>query len=220
VLLTSTSALHGICESPPGGRRGGGASASANPADSGRRYATAGELVSFESGGSISGRILTLLPTRGVDAELWILATWQTGMPPMTAVVNTQSGRMCGLQFGGQDTHDVVDLSPWHLSRADLEVVNALREQLNALVLHADGGGGSGEESVRKKLPAALDAFFQLGGALVARPPVSDDGEEDNEDNLQEADLRLHPGVVGPWPPYDLAHVFGGAPHRAASGAS
>jgi hypothetical protein len=199
VDLTYLSSLHGVSESAAAaaGRRG----------DSGRRYAAAGSLVSFEETGGIQARVLTLLPTRALDAELLLLALAPRGAPPRL--------RVRALPGGGGNTIVAVaaafdapagdaahaELCPWHIGRDDLAAVNALRAALSAVVLSGDASS----------LPSALSRFFALCDAVATRPPppaLAPAGAAAPAEGDAWFELAPEAEATGaaaaPWPPFAL----------------
>jgi hypothetical protein len=200
VHLTFTGALHGLYE-PEKVIDG---PTDVLPRESSRRYACAGELMSFgRSGGHISGRIVTMLPTRGVDAELWMLATWQVGMPPLGACV-TRDGRLVSLTYGQPGSQEPTWLMPWSLTRADLAQVNALRLRLNRLVLGRNGGGDDAHWS-STDMALQVDSFLAHCAAAAEQKPVMSTGRQ-----WVDIMLTFDPDCLGPWPPYDLSAIDDG----------
>ena len=186
VQVTYTSALHGVCEDAAADR--------VEHRDSGRRYACAGELMAFgENGSTIGGRILTLLPTRAVDAELWLLAAWQVGMPELRAVV-AEDGAVVGIVYGKESRTTPTWLLPWAITRADLVAVNALRASLNALLLDSRGLG------VDTGMATHVAAFLAHCGVAAKRPPRLSSGPV-----WGFVSLAAQVDAPGPWPPYDLS---------------
>ena len=186
VQVTYTSTLHGVCEDA--------AVNLVEQRDSGRRYACAGELMAFgENGGTIGGRILTLLPTRGIDAELWLLAAWQVGMPEIRAAV-AEDGTVVGIVYGKESRTAPTWLLPWAICLSDLEAVNALRSSLNALLLDSRGVG------VDTGMAVHVASFLAHCTAASRRPPRLSTGT-----TWGFVSLAAQDGAPGPWPPYDLS---------------
>jgi hypothetical protein len=186
VQVAYTSALHGVCEDAAADRL--------EHRDSGRRYACAGELMALgEDGSTIGGRVLTLLPTRAVDAELWLLAAWQVGMPEIRAVV-AEDGAVVGIVYGKESRTTPTWLLPWAITREDLEAVNALRACLNALLLDSRG------VAVNTGMAAQVAAFLAHCGVAANRPPRLSSGPV-----WGFVSLAAQEGAPGPWPPYDLS---------------
>ena len=187
VELAQPSALHGVSESQ--------AAAASRMYDSGRRYAAAASLMVYEDAG-IRARVLTLLPTRGVDAELMLLALSPGNMPPRARVrrVPNEPPAIVALAFTPPDVDEpFASLAPYCLTRHDLEVVNALRASFSATVLRSDVAA----------LPAALARFMDLGAAVLARPMSIGLTLADERDDTTVL-LAAAPDAQGPWPPYDL----------------
>ena len=211
----SNSALYGVSESP--------GSLATRPLDSGRRYAAAGELMLIDDS-VMRARSLTLLPTRGVDAELMLLAlTSVSTEQPISVWLVAQRGRpaiVTSVQLACSEDVEAAKLKPWHLTHADFEVLNALRRAMNHLVLTGNSQG----------LPAAMDAFFRLGDVVVQRPefvPVEGEAEQADDSNRNGGGdlldqlprwrspkapppsrwvrLAMEEGVEGPWAPYNLS---------------
>jgi HrpA-like RNA helicase len=200
VDLTYLSALHGVSESA--------AAAAARRSDSGRRYAAAASLVSFEEAGGIQARVLTLLPTRALDAELLLLALAPRAAPPRLRVRALPGGGSntvvaVAAAFGapgGDAAH--AELCPWHIGREDLAAVNALRAALSAVVLSGDAAA----------LPAALTCFFAACDAVAARPqPAALAHAGAGAPAEGDAWFELEPqaeaqgAAAAPWPPFSLA---------------
>ena len=187
VELAQPSALHGVSESQ--------AAAASRMYDSGRRYAAAASLMVYEDSG-IRARVITLLPTRGVDAELMLLALSPGNMPPRARVrrVPSEPPAIVAVAFTPPDVDEpFASLAPYCLSRGDLEVVNALRAAFSAAVLRSDVAA----------LPAALARFMDLGAQVLARPMSIALTIADERDDVS-ALLAAAPGAQGPWPPFDL----------------
>ena len=187
VDLSQPSALHGVSES---------ASAAASRLyDSGRRYAAAASLVVYEDAG-IRARVITLLPTRGIDAELLLLALAPGHAPPRCRVrrVALEAPAIVALAFTPPEADMAFTaLAPYCLAAGDLRVVNALRAAFSAAVMNGDAAA----------LPAALARFMKLGTELLSRPMSI--GMAIANDRLDvTAALAAEPGATGPWPPYDL----------------
>ena len=200
VHLTFTGALHGLYEP----EKVVDGPTDVLPRESSRRYACAGELMSFgRSGGHISGRIVTMLPTRGVDAELWMLATWQVGMPPLGACV-TRDGRLVSLTYGQPGSQEPTWLMPWSLTRADLARVNALRLCLNRLVLGRNGGDDDAHWS-STDMALQVESFLAHCAAAAEQKPVMSTGGQ-----WVDIMLTFDPDCLGPWPPYNLSAIDDG----------
>jgi hypothetical protein len=198
VDLTFLSALHGVSESAE--------AAAARPRDSGRRYAAAASLVLFEETGGIQARSLTLLPTRGCDAELLLLAlSPRGGQPTRMRCRGPPAGAgelaIVALLFGAAACDaPPAELAPWWLTLADLRVLNALRRALSAAVLRGDAAA----------LPAALAAFLALGDAVAARAaraPAQQPGALPSDAWVELVPDATSRDADAPWPPFALRRL-------------
>ena len=187
VELSQPSALHGVSESP--------AAAASRLYDLGRRYAAAASIVVYEDAG-MRARVITLLPTRGVDAELLLFALAPCHAPPRARVrrVGSEPPAIVARKVTppGVDA-PFASLAPYCLAAVDLRVVNDLRAAFSAAVLRGDAAA----------LPAALARFMQLG-ERVRTTPMSIGLTIASDSADVTAELLPAPGAQGPWPPYDL----------------
>ena len=192
VELSQPSALHGVSESP--------AAAASRLYDLGRRYAAAASIVVYEDAG-MRARVITLLPTRGIDAELMLLALAPGHAPPRARVrsIAGEPPAIVALAFTAPEVDaPFASLAPYCLGAADLRVVNALRQAFSAAVLRGDAAA----------LPAALARFMELGARVLTTPMSIGLTIADEAADVTAA-LLPATGSQGPWPPYDLRLLDG-----------
>jgi len=180
-----TTCLFGVSESPASLKRAGAA-------HSPRRYAVAGDLLLMEDR-KLLARSLTLLPTNGLAAELWLLASADASRAVEATTGALESGETVVTQLmlgAGVGAGAPMPLAPFYLTLADWEAVNELRAAMSDVVLRGGDGGA---------LAAALARLLELGDETAARSGALDGN------GAEAACFCLRTlAEPGPWPRFDL----------------